>query len=301
MSAHEPTPALGQVKLPRRGGVNDYYELMKPRIVMLILVTAYATLWVASGDPPSLWLTIVTLVGAGLAAGSANALNCYVDRDIDAIMTRTRVRPLPAGRLEPRQALVFGIVTGIVAFVWLAGFANLLAAIWALSGILFYVFIYTMWLKRSTPQNIVIGGAAGSVPPLIAWAAVTDSVALPAILLFGVIFLWTPPHFWALALFRSEDYARANVPMMPSVRGQQETKRQIIAYTVLLTVVSLLLTPAGAAGWYYFAAALVLGAYFIYLSVLTLRDDTDRSAKKLFGFSIIYLALIFAMVVLDRQ
>lgn len=278
-----------------------FYELTKPTIVLLILVTAYATLWVASGTPPSWRLSAVTVAGAALAAASANAINCYYDRDIDAVMRRTQRRPIPSGRVTPQEALVFGIVTGILSVALLAWQTNWLAAGWALAGILFYVFIYTMWLKRSTPQNIVIGGAAGSVPPLIAWAAATGTVAWPAVILFLIIFLWTPPHFWALALFRAEDYAKAQVPMLPVVRGAKATKVQILAYTVLLTLVSLLLTLTGAAGWLYFAAAAACGGYFIYLAVRNVKDPSDKTAKRLFGYSILYLALVFAAAVLDRR
>lgn len=284
-----------------RDKVNAYYELMKPTIVFLILFTAYATLWIATGSPPSLRLSLVILIGAGLAAGSANAMNCVYDRDIDAVMRRTRRRPIPSGRLSPREALIFGVVTGIASFIFLWWQTNWLAAAWALGGNLFYVFIYTMWLKRSTPQNIVIGGAAGSVPPLIAWAAVTGAVEWPAIILFAIIFLWTPPHFWALALFRSEDYQQAGVPMMPVAVGAEATKRQIIGYTVVLTVVSMLLTFTGAVGWLYFVLAGLFGGYFIYLAWLTYKDTTDAAAKKLFGYSIIYLALVFAAAVVDSQ
>lgn len=278
-----------------------FYELTKPTIVLLILVTAYATLWIASDTPPSVWLSLMTILGAALSAGSANAINCYYDRDIDEIMARTRTRPVPSGRVTPREALIFGIVTGILSVALLAWFVHPLAAFWALAGNLFYVFVYTMWLKRSTPQNIVIGGAAGSVPPLIAWAAVHGTVAWPAVILFLVIFLWTPPHFWALAIFRNEDYARAGVPMLPVVKGAHATKVQILIYTIVLTVVSLLLVPSGAAGWLYAVMATVFGGYFIYLAWLTLKDPGDRAAKRLFGYSIIYLALVFAAAVIDRQ
>ena len=278
-----------------------FYELTKPTIVLLILVTAYATLWIASDSPPSLWLSFTTVLGAALAAGSANAINCYYDRDIDQVMSRTRKRPVPAGQVTPREALVFGIVTGVLSVVLLSWLVHPLAAFWALAGNLFYVFVYTMWLKRSTPQNIVIGGAAGSVPPLIAWAAVHGTVAWPAVILFLIIFLWTPPHFWALALFRHEDYARAGVPMLPVVKGSHATKVQILVYTVLLAVVSLLLVPAGAAGWLYDVLAAAFGGYFIYLAWLTLKDPGDRAAKRLFGDSIIYLALVFAAAVIDRH
>lgn len=285
------------------GKLNDYYELTKPRIVMLMLITGYTTLWMATGTVPPLGLTLVTLVGTALSAGSANALNCYIDRDIDGIMRRTRNRPIPSGRLTPSEALWFGIITGIVAVALLAWLANPLAAFWAAFGILFYVFIYTLWLKRSTPQNIVIGGAAGSVPPLIAWAAATGTVTWPAIVLFLVIFLWTPPHFWALALFASEDYEKVNVPMLPNVHGVDATNKQIIVYTVLLTIVSLLLTPLGATGWLYFAAAALAGIYFIILAVRSAqaKDDDYRAAKKLFFYSILYLAIVFGAMVIDRQ
>lgn len=285
------------------GRLNDFYELTKPRIVMLMLITAYATLWLATGTVPPLGLTLLTLLGTALSAGSANALNMYIDRDIDIIMRRTRNRPIPAGRISPNEALWFGILMGIGSVVLLTWLVNPLSAFWAAFGILFYVFIYTLWLKRSTPQNIVIGGAAGSVPPLIAWAAATGTVQLPAVILFLVIFLWTPPHFWALALFASEDYAKVNVPMLPVVRGVAETNRQIIIYTVLLTIVTLLLTPAGSAGWFYFTAAALAGIYFIVLALRTARetDGSNRAAKKLFFYSILHLAIVFAAMVLDRQ
>lgn len=286
-----------------RGILRAYYELTKPRIVLLMLITAYAAMWIASDTAPDFVLTLLTLAGTALSAGSANALNCYIDRDIDAIMTRTQKRPIPSGRLQPHQALWFGIITGVLSVVLLAWFVNPLAAFWAAAGILFYVFVYTLWLKRSTPQNIVIGGAAGAVPPLIGWAAVTGTVEIPAVLLFLIIFMWTPPHFWALALFRSQEYAKVNVPMMPVVYGEDVTKRQILIYTILLVIITLLLTFTGATGWFYFAAALVAGLVFVYRAYETLRAPSgdDKTAKRLYIYSVFYLGIVFIAAVLDRQ
>jgi protoheme IX farnesyltransferase len=243
---------------------------------------------------------VAVIVGGTLAAGGANAINMYVDRDIDDVMRRTRRRPLPRHAVGPRAALAFGIALSVASFVWLTLTVNLLSAILAASAIGFYVFVYTLWLKRSTPQNIVIGGAAGCVPVLVAWAAVTGEVGLPAVVLFGIVFYWTPPHFWALALRYRGDYAAAGVPMLPVVRGEAETARQIVLYTLALVGVSLLLLPAAGMGWIYLVAALVLGALFVWWAI-RLRADADdgRAAIRLFRYSISYLTLLFAAIAFD--
>ncbi|MBX5476497.1 MAG: protoheme IX farnesyltransferase [Clostridia bacterium] len=290
-----PQAAVAPVSQVRQA-VRDYVALTKPGIVLLMLVATVTTMWAATDGRLSPWLLVATLVGTALAAGAANTLNCYIDRDIDAIMRRTRNRPLPAGRLRPEQALRFGVALAVLSFAVLATWVNVLAAVIALSGAAFYVFIYTLWLKRSTPQNIVIGGAAGAVPPLIGWAAVTNHVSLPAILLFLVIFLWTPPHFWALALYKNEDYRRARVPMMPVVRGERATKIQMLVYTVLLVLCTLTLYPMGVAGPVYAVAAAVMGLVYIALAARALRDSSDAMAKRLFGFSNLYLGLLFVFL-----
>jgi protoheme IX farnesyltransferase len=227
-------------------------------------------------------------------------INMYWDRDVDAIMQRTRRRAVPAGRIPPGRALWFGLVLATLAVAVLGPLVNWLSAGLAVAGILFYVFVYTIWLKRSTPQNIVIGGAAGAVPPLVGWAAVTGQVALPAILLFAIIFLWTPPHFWALALHKRQDYAAAGIPMLPVVAGDVATRRQIVRYSLALVVATLLLGPFGGAGPVYLVAALLLGAWFIHLALGIGRDDDHRSALRLFGYSIAYLMLLFTALALDR-
>jgi protoheme IX farnesyltransferase len=277
-----------------------YIALTKPRIIELLLVTTVPTMVLAEGGLPSPWLVAAVVIGGTLAAGGANAINMFVDRDIDDVMRRTRHRPLPRHRVEPAHALVFGVALSIVAFVWLTVTANLLSAVLALSATAFYVFVYTMWLKRTTPRNIVIGGAAGCVPVLVAWASVTGEVGLPAIVLFGVVFYWTPPHFWALAMRYRGDYAAAGVPMLPVVRGEVETARQIVLYTLALVAVSLLLLPIAGMGWIYLIAALVLGASFVW-GALRLRANVadGRAAIRLFRFSISYLTLLFGAVALD--
>jgi len=277
-----------------------YVALTKPRIIELLLVTTVPTMVLAAGGLPSPLLMVVVVVGGTLAAGGANAINMYVDRDIDDVMRRTRHRPLPRHAVTPARALAFGIGLSVVAFGFLAVTVNLLSAVLALSATCFYVFVYTMWLKRSTPQNIVIGGAAGCVPVLVAWAAVTGEVGLPALVLFAIVFYWTPPHFWALALRYRGDYAAANVPMLPVVRGEAETARQIVLYTIALVAVSLLLLPAAGMGWIYLVAAVVLGVAFL-LQAVRLRADAanGRAAIGLFRYSISYLTLLFAAVAVD--
>ncbi len=283
-----------------RASVSAYVSLMKPHVTILLLGTTLAAMAVAADGALALGTVFATLLGGAMAAGSANAINCYWDRDIDRIMSRTRGRSLPAGRVSDAHALVFGVALGGGSFVVLGVFVNLLSALLALSAILFYVFIYTMWLKRTTPQNIVIGGAAGAVPVLVGWAAVTDRLALPALLMFLIIFLWTPPHFWALSLVLKHDYARAGVPMLPVVRGERETHRQIVLYTVALIAGSLTLFLIHAMGAFYLVFTLLLGASLFGAVVWLLRTRTLRSARMVFWCSNYYLALLFAVMVLDR-
>ncbi len=281
--------------------VLDYVSLTKPRIIVLLLVTALASMLIAAPGAVPPWVILITLIGGALSAGSANAVNCLLDRDIDAVMTRTRRRPLPARRVEPSFAFAFAAVLGVVAFVVLAVLVNLLSALLALGALLFYVLVYTIWLKRSTPQNIVIGGAAGAVPPLVGWAAATGRVELPALVLFLIIFLWTPPHFWALALYRHEDYATARIPMLPVVAGEEATRRQILIYSFLLVAATLLLYPLGAMGPVYGVSALALGGVFVTLALQVKRQRTPRAAVRLFGYSVLYLALLFGAMVADRM
>ncbi|MFI5274578.1 MAG: heme o synthase [Ktedonobacterales bacterium] len=283
-----------------RATLAAYINLLKPHVTVLLLGTTLAAMVVAAGGMPPVGLVVATLLGGGLAAGSANAINCFWDRDIDAVMTRTRTRTLPAGRVPETHALIFGVSIGVASFVVLATFVNLLSAALAVAAILFYVLVYTMWLKRTTPQNIVIGGAAGAVPVLIGWAAVTGAIGLPAVWMFLVIFLWTPPHFWALSLVLKQDYARAGVPMLPVVMGERETHKQIILYTLLLLAATLVLFATQAMGYFYLTAAVLLGSGLLVLAVMLARQKTLRSARTLFWFSNYYLALIFAAMVVDR-
>jgi protoheme IX farnesyltransferase len=282
-----------------RDTVTAYYRLTKPRIVLLLLITTVPAMLLAARGLPSPWLILATLVGGALAAGSANAINMYLDRDIDAIMRRTRQRPLPSHTIAPDHALRFGFVLGAIAFYFLAMTVNVLAAVLALSAIAFYVFVYTMWLKRTTAQNIVIGGAAGAVPALVGWAAVTGTLAWPAVILFGIVFVWTPPHFWALAMRFAGDYAAAGVPMLPVVRGEAETRRQILLYSLVLFATTLLLVPVGHMGPVYTIAAVALGGAFVYRALQVWRTGDDARTRRLFAFSIFYLAGLFGAVGLD--
>jgi protoheme IX farnesyltransferase len=277
-----------------------YVALTKPHVIELLLVTTVPAMVLAKRGVPPLGLILVTLVGGFMAAGGANAINCFVDRDIDEIMARTQGRPLPQGLVEPRNALVFGIALGAVSFLLFALFVNLLSALLALSAYLFYVFVYTLWLKRTSPSNIVIGGAAGSLPPVIGWAAVTNHVGLPAIVLFAIIFFWTPPHFWALALRYEQEYRAANVPMLPVARGDEETRRQILLYALLLVPITFLLLPFGVVGLIYAVAAAGLGAAFVVQAYRLWRDPAHHSPMRLFAFSISYLALLFGAMVIDQ-
>lgn len=280
--------------------LKGYIALTKPRIIELLLITTVPTMVVAEQGLPSLWLILATVIGGTMAAGGANAINMYVDRDIDAIMKRTRNRPLVTGLIAPRNALIFAVGLETVAFVWLWAFVNLLSAVLAVAACLFYVFVYTLWLKRTSKSNIVIGGAAGAAPVLIGWSAVTDSVGWAPVLLFAIIFYWTPPHFWALAIRYKDDYAAADVPMLPSVVSMRETSVRILIYTVWLWFLTLVFAPVGGMGLIYWAAAVVLGAVFTVHSVQLLRDPTPKRAMRLFTWSITYITLLFGAMALDQ-
>jgi heme o synthase len=290
---------LARPALSVRETVAAYVSLTKPRIVSLLLITTVPTMILAAGGMPSVALVLFTLIGGTLAAGGANAINCYLDRDIDQVMQRTQQRPLPLGKIEPVHALVFALALEVSAFVLLAVAANLLAAALAVSATLFYVFVYTLWLKRTTPQNIVIGGAAGAMPPLVGWAAVTGEVGLPAIVLFAIIFFWTPPHFWALSIRYRDDYARASVPMLPVVASLEKTKNQIFLYALILVPVSLLLVPVSDAGWLYLGSALLFGGMFAWRTWQLRGDPSPASAMGVFKFSVYYLTAIFLSVAAD--
>ena len=279
----------------------DLVGLTKPRIISLLLVTAVAPMY-AAGDP-SISLVLVVLLGGYLMAGGANAVNMYLDRDIDDRMARTRLRPIPSGRMFPIAVLAFGVALATAATALLARFANVLAACMALAGFYFYVFVYTRWLKRTTPQNIVIGGAAGAFPPLVGYAAVTGTLDLTAAYLFLIVFYWTPPHFWALALLKQRDYGRAGVPMAPLVWGEAETKRQMLLYTLVLVPLTILPAAFGAFGLVYLASATLLGALYLASVIAILRGTGDftRAAWRSYRFSLLYLALLFAAMAVDRQ
>lgn len=277
----------------------DLLALTKPRIILLLLVTTVAPMYVAGS--PSLLLLVVVMAGGYLMAGGANAVNMYLDRDIDDTMARTRLRPIPSGRMSPFSVLAFGVALSTAATFLLARYANVLTAALALGGFYFYVFVYTRWLKRSSPQNIVIGGAAGAFPPLVGWAAVTNSIDLTALYLFAIVFYWTPPHFWALALLKQKDYGNAGVPMAPLVWGERETMNQMVWYLFILIPLTVLPVAFGALGWLYLASVLVLNAIFLG-AVLKLRSQTEwqHLAWWLYRFSLLYLALLFLAMALDR-
>jgi len=276
----------------------DYLTLTKPKVQSLLLLTTITTMYVA-GDP-SIGLVFLTCLGGALSAGGAGALNHVIDRDIDRAMTRTASRPVAGGRVSPAAATAFGVLLGSSSFALLALAVNPLAAALSLSGLLGYVFVYTLWLKRTTPQNIVIGGAAGAVPPLVAWAAVTGELSGTALYLFAIVFFWTPPHFWALSLLMKDEYAKAGIPMLPVVRGEDDTRRQIMLYTVLLYAVTQLPFCAGAFGVGYLAVSMTLGAAFIYMSWRLLRSADRRWALRTYLFSLAYLALLFVAMPIDR-
>jgi heme o synthase len=279
--------------------VRAYAALTKPRIIVLLLITTVPPMMLAVGGFPNAWVVLATLVGGTMAAGAANACNMYLDRDIDEVMRRTRRRPIPRHAVEPDAALRFGFGLAAVSFAFLAITVNVLAATLSLAAIAFYVFVYTMWLKRTTDQNIVIGGAAGAVPVLVGWAAVTGGIAWPAVVLFVVVFLWTPPHFWALATRMRDDYAAASVPMLPVVRGEAEARRQIFLYSLILFAASLVLVPVASMGPIYLGAAVILGGSFVYRALRLWREPSEARTWALFKFSVLYLGALFAAVAID--
>lgn len=288
------------VEQPHSSLLRDMVTLTKPRIISLLLVTTIAPMFVA-GSPT--WLSVlIVLVGGYLMAGGANAVNMYLDRDIDTQMSRTRLRPIPSGRMGPRAVLAFGVALATAATFLLARFTNVLTAVLALAGFYFYVFVYTRWLKRTTPQNIVIGGAAGAFPPLVGWAAMRGSIDLTAVYLFLIIFYWTPPHFWALALLKQRDYGRAGIPMAPLVWGERETMRQMLWYNVILIAFTLLPFTFGAFGIIYFISALILGGILLGGVIrILLAAEWTAPAWRVYKFSLLYLALLFLAMVVDRK
>ena len=298
MSLIESAPPIRALR-PRAATLGSYVRLTKPRVIELLLVTAVPPMILADDGLPSLGLILAVVVGGALAAGGANTINCWIERDRDQLMRRTESRPLPQGEIVPSHALVFGIVLNVVAFGLLSAAANLLAAVLTLSATLFYVFVYTLWLKPRTVQNIVIGGAAGAVPVLVGWAAVRDSLAAPAWILFGVVFFWTPAHFWALALKYRDDYAAAGIPMLPVVRGIEETTRQIAAYAMITVALTFSLTLTGYVGQLYAVSALVLGVLFVVRALALRRQPTPKAAIKFFAWSNVYLMLVFVAVAVD--
>ncbi|MBA3852445.1 MAG: protoheme IX farnesyltransferase [Chloroflexi bacterium] len=297
-SADEPATTDGP-RATWRERVNAYVALTKPRIIELLLVTTVPAMVLAARGIPPLDLVFWTLLGGTLAAGSANAINCYLDRDIDMLMSRTRKRPLPAHRVAPEDALVFGLALGVVAFAILAFLVNLVAAFLTLLAIGFYVVVYTMLLKRNTHQNIVLGGAAGALPPVIGWSAVTGDIGLPSLVLFAIVFYWTPPHFWALSLNLAKDYEAAKIPMLPVTRGVRETTRQIGLYSVLMVALTLVFFAVAERGFIYLAGALLLGGLFLVQVFAMWRDGTDRRAMRVYRYSITYLSALFALLVID--
>ncbi len=283
----------------RQAEARDFFALMKPRVMSLVVFTAFCGMWLAPGTLHPV-LAAVAILCIAVAAGASGAINMWYDRDIDGIMERTRGRPIPSGRVTPTTTLEFGCILafGAVAVIGLA--ANWTAAALLALTIAFYVFVYTIWLKRRTPQNIVIGGAAGAFPPMVGWAVTSGEISLASIALFAIIFMWTPPHFWALSLYRKGDYERAGVPMLPVVAGKRETRRQILLYTIGLIPVTLTPTLLGVTGWVYFAGAAGLGGLFLICAIRVWFDTSERSAKLMFGYSILYLFLLFLLMLADR-
>ena len=283
--------------------LRGYIALTKPRIISLLVFTALGGMFLAARGVPDPLLVILVLGGGALAAGGANALNHYLDRDIDGLMGRTAGRPLVSGNIPPHHAMWFGIALNVVAFIILGAFVNILSALLTLSATLFYVFVYTKALKRSTPQNIVIGGAAGAIPPMVGWFAVTGGAIglsdLPALYMFAIVFFWTPPHFWALSLMIKEDYRRAGIPMLPVVAGVRNTKRYILLYTILLLALTLMFFTTRAVGWVYFGGSLALGIGFIYYAFRLMRRDGIEGAKAAYLYSLAYLALLFLVIMVD--
>ena len=286
-------------KISVRAGLAGYIALTKPRIIELLLVTTVPTMFVAERGVPSVWLMVATVVGGTLAAGGANAINMVIDLDIDRVMERTRDRPLVTGAVGSTGAMVFAVSLEVVAFAWLVATVNLLSAVLAVSATIFYVFVYSMWLKRTSTSNIVVGGAAGAVPVLVGWSAVTGSLDWPPVVLFLVVFYWTPPHFWALAIRYRDDYAAAGVPMLPVVAGPRATAHRIVGYTAILVVVTVVFSPVAEMGAVYLVAALVLGAAFIALALAVRADPDERRAMRLFHYSITYITLLFGAMVVD--
>jgi heme o synthase len=295
----QPALHLDARSRPLSATLGAYFRLTKPRVIELLLVTAVPPMILAHGGFPPLGLVLAVVVGGALAAGGANTINCWIERDRDQLMRRTHARPLPQGEVAPTAALVFGIALNVVAFVLLAAAANLLAALLTLSATLFYVFVYTLWLKPRTTQNIVIGGAAGAVPALVGWAAVRNDLAAPAWLLFAVVFFWTPAHFWALALKYRDDYEAAGIPMLPVVRGIEMTTREIAGYAMVTVALTFALTLTGEVGRFYAVAVFVLGAMFVTRALALVRDPTPKHAIKFFGWSNVYLMLVFVAVAVD--
>ena len=275
--------------------------LAKPRIIVLLLVTALGGMFLAARAVPDVQLILLVLGAGALAAGGANALNQYLERDIDERMTRTRSRPVVSGRIQPRQALAYGIALNVIAFVLFVTLVNPISAVLTLGATLFYVLVYTKGLKRSTPQNIVIGGAAGAIPPMVGWTAVSGYLGLPGLYLFAIVFFWTPPHFWALSLLIKDDYARAGVPMLPVVAGVHETKKAILSYTVLILALTTMFAVTGAVGWIYVASSLTLGVGFIYYAWRLMQRPEIEGAKTLYIYSLLYLALLFVAIMVDSS
>jgi heme o synthase len=281
--------------------IRDFFALLKPKVMSLVVFTGFAGYWIAPGREDLHWLlALVGIASLALGAGAAGAFNMWYERDLDKIMKRTASRPLPLGKIEADDALGFAIFMTILAVMMMGISTNWVAAFVLLSANLFYVFVYTIWLKPRTPQNIVIGGAAGAFPPVIGWAMVTGSVGIEQLVLFALIFFWTPPHFWALALFANEDYKRANIPMMPVIVGPEKTKKQMLVYTILLLPLACLPTLMGFAGWIYLTVALLLGLFFIFTNVKVLKDQSDKSARLMFGFSVFYLFALFLSLMIDH-
>jgi protoheme IX farnesyltransferase len=287
------------VAAPSRSRLLAFVALTKPRIIELLLVTTVPSMIVAESGLPSLWLMTATVVGGTLAAAGANAINMCVDRDIDRLMERTKNRPLVTGEVQPGEALTFAVALEVLAFVWLWGFVNLLSAVLAVSATLFYVFVYTLWLKRTSTRNIVIGGAAGAVPVLVGWSAVTNSLSWPPIVLFGIIFCWTPPHFWALAIRYRDDYVAADVPMLPAVVSLRAAAARMLGYTVLLWGLTIVFAPVADMGALYLTSAVVLGAVFTGMAIDVLRRPEPARAMRLFGWSITYIVVLFGAMAAD--
>ncbi len=279
--------------------LRGYIALTKPRIISLLVLTALGGMFLGTRGVPDPLLVLLVLGGGALAAGGANALNHYLDRDIDGLMGRTSGRPIVSGNIPPQHAMWFGIALNVVAFTILGSLVNILSALLTLSATLFYIFVYTKALKRSTPQNIVIGGAAGAIPPMVGWVAVTGALGLPALYMFAIVFFWTPPHFWALSLLIKDDYRRAGIPMLPVVAGVKDTKLYILLYTILLVALTLMFFTTRAVGWVYFGGSLALGAGFIYYAWRLMKRDGIEGAKAAYLYSLAYLALLFLIIMVD--